>query len=70
MQRTDAREQLCVTACVRRWFAYQPRVVTAHRDPEQSCHRGNGPAGPVHSHESVPPFGGMDPVSLANQAAA
>jgi hypothetical protein len=27
-------------------------------------------ASPVRSHESVPPFGGMDPVSLANQAAA
>lgn len=53
-----------------RWLTYQPCVVALLGDLEQPCHRRNGPAGPVRSHESVPPLGGTAPVSLTNQAAA
>ena len=70
MQGTDARKQLGIATRPSGWLTHQPRVVTARGDPEQPCHRCNGPPGPVRSHESVPPLGGTAPVSLANQAAA
>ena len=69
VQRANTREQLRVAARPSGRFSHEPRVVAAGGDSQQPCHRGNGPAGPVRPHESVP-FDGTASVSRANQAAA
>lgn len=69
VQRANTREQVRVAGCLLRRLSHEPRVVAAGGDFQQPRHRGNGPAGPVRFHESVP-LGGTAPVSRANQAAA
>jgi hypothetical protein len=69
VNRTDLIEQCCIHLRPSRCRSRAPRVVAAGGDTQHAAHRGDAMLGLVSPHE-LESFGGIEPVSRANQAAA
>jgi hypothetical protein len=68
MNRLDLGAQGDVGPGARRARPLPPRIVPAGRDPQDPAQRGEAMGGPMRRHE-LESLDGIEPVSLANQAA-